>query len=106
MIEVFAERRHYGGRIDLVFLSRERGATGCAAPLQFKAIEDGETPDEPTVRLNNEQAQALMDELWRCGLRPTDGSGSAGSLAATERHLKDMRTIAMGMLAKEGVAVS
>ena len=39
-----------------------------------------------------------MDELWRCGLRPSEGTGSAGSLAATERHLKDMQAIAFDLL--------
>lgn len=40
------------------------------------------------------QAQQLMDDLWTCGIRPTEGKGSAGCLAATENHLKDMRAIA------------
>jgi hypothetical protein len=44
-----------------------------------------------------------MDELWRVGLRPTEGTGSAGSLAATERHLKDMQRIALGLLKSKGV---
>jgi hypothetical protein len=48
---------------------------------------------EPMLQLENDVAQQLMDELWLCGLRPTEGSGSAGSLAATERHLADMRSI-------------
>lgn len=39
-----------------------------------------------------------FDELWRCGLRPTEGTGSAGSLAATQAHLKDMKAIAFSRL--------
>jgi len=53
--------------------------------------EDQGTEVEPVFSLKDEQAQNLMDELWRVGLRPSEGSGSAGSLAATERHLADMR---------------
>jgi hypothetical protein len=34
-----------------------------------------------------------MDQLWQCGLRPSEGTGSAGSLAATQRHLEDMRAL-------------
>lgn len=34
-----------------------------------------------------------MDELWAAGLRPSDGTGNAGQLGATERHLADMRAI-------------
>jgi hypothetical protein len=40
--------------------------------------------------------------LWNCGLRPTEGSGSAGSLAATQRHLDDMRTVAFHKLGIKG----
>jgi len=43
-----------------------------------------------------------MDELWQCGLRPSEGSGSAGSLAATERHLADMRKLAFHALKVQG----
>jgi len=52
----------------------------------------------PFLRLEIEAAQQFMDELWRVGLRPTEGTGSAGSLKATERHLADMRTIAFKKL--------
>jgi len=48
---------------------------------------------EPTFSLSLESAQLLMDDLWNSGLRPTEGTGSAGSLRATERHLEDMRTL-------------
>lgn len=43
--------------------------------------------------LTPENAQALMDNLWTCGVRPTEGKGSAGAMVATENHLKDMRAI-------------
>ncbi len=39
------------------------------------------------------EAQALMDRLWKAGLRPTEGSGSAGALAATQNHLADMQQL-------------
>ena len=58
-----------------------------------------DTVIEPMMRVHHEEGQFLMDELWRCGLRPTEGSGSAGSLAATERHLKDMQRISTELLA-------
>lgn len=55
-------------------------------------VEQGDF-SEPSFRLSKEQAQELMDELWRVGLRPTEGTGSAGSLAATQKHLEDMRRL-------------
>jgi hypothetical protein len=48
--------------------------------------------------LDDVASQVLMDDLWACGVRPTEGSGSAGSLKATENHLDDMRKIAFNRL--------
>ena len=53
---------------------------------------------EPCLRLDATEAQRLMDELWGCGLRPSEGTGSAGSLKATEKHLTDMQRIAFMLL--------
>jgi len=47
----------------------------------------------PMCRLDPTAAQSLMDELWECGLRPSEGTGSAGALAATQKHLEDMRKL-------------
>ncbi|PZP97528.1 MAG: hypothetical protein DI587_17165 [Variovorax paradoxus] len=71
-------------------------------PVVFKAIEHGALMGGPTIELGPTDAQLLMDELWRAGLRPTEGTGSAGSLAATERHLKDMQRIAFQLLPATG----
>lgn len=64
-----------------------------AKPLVFEKTEDRFGGDS-CMTLSPEDGQEIMDCLWRCGLRPIEGSGSAGSLAATERHLSDMKTIA------------
>ena len=48
---------------------------------------------EPILRIEDTEAQVLMNDLWQAGYRPTEGTGSAGSLAATEKHLNDMRAI-------------
>ena len=66
-------------------------------PLQFNEIPDG-APANPTFRLYGPEAQELMDMLWNCGLRPTQGKSSAGQLDAVERHLADMRAIAFNKL--------
>ncbi len=67
-----------------------------AAPIVFSKIDpttDHMIERGPDLHMSRNSAQALMDELWHVGLRPTEGTGSAGSLAATERHLADMRAI-------------
>ena len=50
----------------------------------------------PFLSLRDDEAQQLMDELWRTGIRPSNGVGNEGQLAATQAHLKDMQLIAMG----------
>lgn len=64
-----------------------------------KAIEGMRV--DPTVELSNQAAQTLMDDLWHAGIRPTEGHGSAGSLKATQDHLKDMRKIVSKTLKME-----
>jgi hypothetical protein len=70
---------------------RQNGSA-MALPVSFKEMEP-HSFSEPALRVSGDAAQQLMDELWRCGIRPTEGSGSAGSLAATQRHLDDMRAL-------------
>lgn len=50
-------------------------------------------PGADALVLSDKQAQVLMDDLWNCGVRPTDGAGSAGAMAATQKHLEDMRVL-------------
>jgi hypothetical protein len=60
--------------------------------LELTEVRPGEV-FEPSLRIDNVVAQTLIDDLWNSGMRPTEGSGSAGSLKATEKHLEDMRKI-------------
>ena len=53
---------------------------------------------EPSFILSLDNAQLLMDDLWNAGMRPTEGTGSAGAMRAVERHLEDMRKIAFDQL--------
>jgi hypothetical protein len=63
-----------------------------AAPLVMEPAQEGQEY-RPAFTMDQKQAQDIMDQLWQCGLRPSEGSGSAGALAATQRHLEDMRTL-------------
>jgi len=38
-------------------------------------------------------AMSIIDNLRNCGLRPSEGGGSAGALKATQEHLGDMRKL-------------
>lgn len=99
---VFAEMRDFRRFVDLTAVDYREDGERYAASSAFEKIGDGVIV-KPTLRISPDAAQALMDSLWQCGLRPTEGSGSAGSLAATERHLADMRAIAVAALKSKGV---
>lgn len=71
-------------------------------PIEFALVDQADPyPRPPTMTLDSVAAQLLIDQLWNCGVRPSEGTGSAGSLAATERHLADMRAIAFKQMGIE-----
>lgn len=73
----------------------EETDTGEVSVAQYLEMEKAEQGHEypPFVTLSYEAAQILIDSLWDCGLRPSEGTGSAGALAATQKHLEDMRSL-------------
>jgi len=86
--EIWAKSEPWNNRVSLLI---KRG-NATAEPITMKLREELEIL-QPAINLTTQEAQNLIDNLWSCGLRPTEGSGSAGSLAATERHLKDLQRI-------------
>jgi len=63
-----------------------------AEPIEMKYIKEGGLI-KPALDISFQAAQELIDNLWDCGLRPSEGSGSAGAMLATQRHLQDMRSL-------------
>jgi hypothetical protein len=95
-VEVHAELKQWSRNIDLYFRRVTVGVSvDVAQPIKWETldIEQVSMINKPAMSLDREAAQQLMDELWKCGMRPSEGTGSAGSLAATERHLEDMRRL-------------
>lgn len=68
------------------------------APLVWQKTEDSGAWSQPVAVLDKTSAQSLMDSLWEMGFRPERGQLSVGQVAATERHLADMRAIAFAKL--------
>lgn len=92
-IQALCKREPWGNTIELMLFHQDKAGREFVGNLVLESVKEGEVWGDPTARLTQKAAQTLMDELWQCGLRPSEGSGSAGSLAATERHLKDMQRI-------------
>ena len=76
------------------FTSRERSATEVVSGLVTEP-EPALLADSvagPAFSLAHEQAQRLMDDLWRAGVRPSD-EGTVGQLEAMRAHIKDLQKI-------------
>lgn len=87
---VLIQRGPWGYALQVAIVDYESRA--CAAPIVMEALREG-AAITPAFNIDKTQAQHVMDQLWECGLRPSEGTGSAGSLKATERHLEDMRRL-------------
>lgn len=95
-IIIRARREAIFGNTVSLFLAQKSGDTiGVATTLTFRKLEEHERyiPHDPLVTLENDEAQSLMDELWHLGIRPTEGHGSTGQIAAVEAHRDDLRAM-------------
>jgi hypothetical protein len=101
-LRITADIEKFSRNVELRFM--DEVTRSIASPIEMKPVEEGAYMP-PAAVIPATAAQELMDELWQCGFRPSEGTGSAGSLAATERHLKDLQRVAFGLLEKEGVKV-
>jgi len=88
-LEVFIEQRQPWSREQGVYI-RSEGYV--AEPLVFSKPKEG-TMTPACFNLSNDAAQNFMDALWQSGFRPSEGTGSAGALKATQSHLDDMRKL-------------
>lgn len=102
MKNVVAEVRsaNWGRYFEIRFatLNAERDVVAVAKPIEFIPIEPGAEVGEPTAMLTLDHLQNLMDQLWSLGFRPERGQLSVGQVAAVNRHLEDMRTLAFAKL--------
>jgi len=67
----------------------EDGNLLAATKPDFSPLLDGNRCPAMAM-IDKAQGQALMDDLWRAGLRPTEGSGSAGAMARAEKQIEFM----------------
>jgi hypothetical protein len=95
--------------LNLYMWEQSNGKFFVPKPLEWVELQPEEynTDHEPLIRFHevelvkgNYAPQELMDSLWACGIRPTEGQGSAGAMAAQTEHLKDMREMNKKLLDK------
>lgn len=90
--QVRAKKAPWGKVIDIAIFTQVVGVKYLA--VKQLDIEDINTDDIPVcLKMDPTSAQQLIDDLWDCGLRPSEGSGSAGAMMAVQNHLKDMQRL-------------
>lgn len=94
-LDIIARRRDFNREIEFLFSHKafDGELISVGQPLVFTTQERTALIPEPTFSLQPEDAQKLMDELWNCGVRPTEGNGSAGAFAAVQQHRDDLRKL-------------
>ena len=88
-VEIYADLTLFRKSINLHIVQRHIDGRVFVATNATMELVPAATmlPPRSLITIDNKEAQSLMDQLWSCGLRPSEGSGSAGALAATQRHL-------------------
>lgn len=98
-LRIRASRECFGRYVALAVIFDDGKKTFSAKKLEIIEHNPSVIVD-PFVSIDPSAAQLLMDDLWQAGLRPSEGTGSAGSLAATQEHLRDIRRL---LFHKEGI---
>lgn len=94
------------GAFDLMAArSLPTGGLEVVSQILMTTLPPGSAHPGHSVQLTYGEAQALLDELWRAGVRPTDqrDHGTTGHVAALEKHAEVMEAIACGLLRRDGV---
>ncbi len=94
-----AELQSIGRIVGIYAYYEDKKRLMVARQVEFYESEPNFVRD-PFLQINPSEAQNIMDEFWRIGFRPSEGTGSAGALSATQDHLKDLRTL---LFHKEGL---
>jgi len=74
-IKIHAQRTPWGPEIELMCIMDEKFRGAC---ISWESMPENAV-HRPTFIITKTAAQVLMNQLWDCGLRPSNGSGSAGT---------------------------
>jgi hypothetical protein len=92
-VRIILDKRPYNDDIDVFMVEGFGSAARYVLPMTLSEPVLNNRCTSPTTSITKAEAQELMDNLWQVGIRPSEGTGSAGQLAATQRHLEDMRRL-------------
>jgi len=74
-----------------VYIGMEQGEdVYMAQPLVLNKVEAGVSFDAPTFKIERDQAQRLLNDLWNMGFRPPEYAGE-GVVAAMREHIATLK---------------
>ena len=73
-------------------VARTGAITHVGDDITMRPVDEG-SQMPPTFTLDAQDAQDLIDQLWRIGLRPAEASFNGEAFAAQGAHLQDMRRL-------------
>lgn len=78
----------------LSVIDDDRGRQVVEFQQHIKVVERGSyVSNDVGLPLQPDDAQQIMNELWRVGVRPRDGAGTLAHVEATRAHLEDLRKL-------------
>jgi hypothetical protein len=92
--EIHAEYSVVENRYHIYTFRMEGGKRYQVTNMEVDELEAGSHPYSPQVSLDQVDAQALFDDLWRAGLRPA----TKDETPAKDEHIRDLRMIAFHSL--------
>lgn len=94
-IGIAAQRSLYTDTVDLYISERTPdGKRAMMTKCEFEVVEVGQPvayDDFRPLMLTPDAAQHLIDQLWNCGVRPTEGAGSAGAMLQAQDHINTLK---------------
>ena len=69
-----------------------KGGVHAIVGLETVLVEEGDSFD-PFLELEREEAQHLLESLWKAGVRSPEITSTLGEINATKNHLKDMQRL-------------
>ena len=87
----YVNRNIASDSFDLYLKRTTESGSSMGINIMFTKLEPG-LLTSPILKLREEEAQELLEELWGAGFRPKE-VGTAGQLSAVQYHLENMRKL-------------
>ncbi len=104
-IEIVCQQQQWQRNgLDLYVIARshEGNVSYVGLPVTMQEIKESSAstivPQGPTVFLDWNAAQSLMDAMYAAGVRPSEARHVNDTVAAVKEHIADLRKVAFGLL--------